>query len=215
MSVKVLNNTTGKKITGGGGGGGSSIVIDSFTVSPALVEMGRTSIPLMFTWHLSGTTPTSLSIDNGVGNVDLIPPMKSYTATFDPLTYDALYNLTATKGSETTTKQVGIVFNNTFRQGLFEDGDVIDNDFLLGLTSYIQPHRVRTYYRNGQGKKIIFCHSQTYGSVTSVKIGGFNSLSLFTKESFSFTNQYGHTEDYWIYKSLVTFSGENMLIEIE
>lgn len=200
----------------GSGGSATGTEIKSFNVSPTAVEIGRTVIPLFFSWSLGGEVPTSISIDNGVGSISpSSPPFKTFTTNLDPETSYLLYTLSVTKGSKTVTATAGLTFNNTFRYGLFEDTDTIDNDFLLSLQYYIQPHRNRTYYQNGLGKKIIFAHSQAYGSVTSVKIGGFNSLSLFEKTSFTFTNQYGHVEDYWLYKSINTFNGDNMLIEIE
>jgi len=63
--------------------------------------------------------------------------------------------------------------------------------------------------------QIFYAYPSSYGDLTSLTIGGFESLAAFTKNVISVTNASGYVQNYNVYVSKETFSGNTPSINAQ
>lgn len=93
-------------------------VINTFGAGPSWVTSGHSTT---LYWTMSGGTPTSLSIDQGVGSV-----LNSGSVLVSP-TVQTIYTLTATNAAGTATAQVTVMVNPPQRQNISYTYDNVGN----------------------------------------------------------------------------------------
>lgn len=69
---------------------------------------------------------------------------------------------------------------------------------------------------SGTNKYVFYAYPTSYGTLSSIIVGGFESIGAFTRTTVSVTNAVGYTQDYYLYRSnnqftntTVTFTSVN------
>ena len=195
------------------------LVINTFTNNKQVNEKGQTITEILFQWTYNDATDPAISqnIDNGIGDIPV--PNLSKLATGLNITTDTTFTLTASNGvtDPDPTKQTSVVFRNRRYWGV-NDSATIDNDGILALSnSELATNRLttKTFDCSGNepdGNYIWICYPKSWGQ-GEFWLNGF--LTEFQKNELSFTNAYGHTEDYYAYRSPNPYNGDNIVVEVK
>ena len=189
------------------------IKIESFTNTPNLVHYGETIDTIHFNWNLN-KTPTLLSLDNNVINNNLTE--------YDlpkSITEDTIIELTATDNrGATATATTEIDFRNYIYYG--KAGKTIDtleitvmlekilsDDKKMKINANLyREENVDKYLYYVIPKRIVDIQGDPIFSVDGFE-GGFDEFNVDSPEPLSekipipITNEYGYTENYYIYRS--------------
>lgn len=171
------------------------IEILKLTATPNVAEIGSTVKTVVLNWELSKPA-TSLKLDN----TDIDTSKSETTLTGLTLTNNKTFTLVATdeKAADSLTTQVN--FYNGVYYGVSAIPSTYDSEFIKQLTKELQSSRNNVIsVTAGTNEYIYYCLPYSYGECTFVSggfIGGFELV-----DTISFTNDYGHTEKYRIYRS--------------
>lgn len=110
------------------------------------------------------------------------------------------FTLVADDGKNKASKSATVNFCMAVYYGVKTPGASIDNALVKSLTKTLQSSRGKTFtVTAGAGQYIWYALPVTYGAC-KFNVGGFDGgFSL--AETISFTNDAGHTENYYVYKS--------------
>ena len=173
------------------------IVINSFTVSPTVAEMGSTINDITLKWALSKTPKTvklneenqddkSVSVTKNLSNANVNANNTYKLAVTDERDYS-------------TNKTASINFYNGVYTGSSIESE-INNDFFTRLTKKLQSNRAMTINTTANSNEYIwYCCPTSYGT-PKFTTGGFTGG--FTKvKTLDYTNQYGYTISYDVWRS--------------
>jgi uncharacterized repeat protein (TIGR02543 family) len=174
-------------ITGCTGGTPSDPIINSFSASPSTIAAGESS-----TLSWSVTDASSVSIDNGVGSVDL-----TGTTTVDPAT-TTTYTLTATNasGSVTLTTTVTVASASAVATVTYHGNGHTAGTVPVDPSSPYEPGATVTVLDKGDLAKLGYTfagwNTQADGSGTDQAEGstftiGASDVALYAKWTFNFT----------------------------
>lgn len=192
--------------------------IDNITYVPASIktfahnissaEIGQTITSVTLTWSLGGN-PNTLSL-KGTGISGAITDKALRTKTISGLSITAnsggswTLAVTGEKG-ETDTKTI---YSPTFKRrvyyGVSASGS-LDAAGVKALSSFLATSRGHAWTPSCSNQYIYYCVPASFGEAafkSGVFDGGFNS-----KTEVSITNAYGHTENYYVYRSTEKITG--------
>lgn len=169
-----------------------AITITSFGISPNTAEIGSTVSTVKLTWSFNKTIE-SQTLDG----VELDDSVRS--TTFENLTKDKTYTLSATDGKTTVSRGATISFLNGRYYGSQNDG-VYNSEFILSMTKTLSSSRNCTFNTNcGTGQFIFYAIPTRFGT-PKFSVGGFEG-GFALVDTIDFTNLSGYTEKYNIYRS--------------
>ena len=183
------------------------IIITSFSASPSTAEMGSKVTSIALTWGVN-KTPTALTLDGSALGVN--DKSKTVTGTF---TANKSWKLKATdERGATAEKTTSLTFLNGIYYGVAEEPNTYDSAFLLdgidrGLTKTLRNSKLTSFSESAGGDEYIYyCLPKRMGTC-SFKVGGFDG-GFTLVDTIAFTNAFGYSEDYFIYRSDNTGLGQ-------
>lgn len=169
--------------------------IVTFVNSSPTNEVGATVAAVDLTWTLSGSTPTSQSINQGIGPI----PVGTLTAHYaTPLLTDKTFTLTVANAQGTDTATTTVRFMLKAYWGASSQPSM-DDTRLSGLSSEFGSARQRTKTITCANQYIYLCYPNSWGAALINVNGLLNTAWQITLGDF--TNPSGHTETYRIYRS--------------
>jgi hypothetical protein len=183
------------------------ISIDEFKSSVTSAEKGSTVTETTLSWVLN-KDPEAVSLD-GVA----IEPLESadYTLRDLAITANKKFTLSATDGKKTVTKDASINFYNGVYYGAATVPASYDSAFMIALgksgKKVLRGSKLTSFtVTAGAGEYIYYCLPVSMGAC-SFKVGGFDG-GFDLVATLAYTNEYGHTEQYYIYRSANAGLGE-------
>ena len=183
------------------------ISIVEFKSSVTSAEKGSTVTETTLSWVLN-KDPEAVSID-GVA----LEPLESadYTMRDLAITANKKFTLSATDGKKTVTKDAAINFYNGVYYGVSEAPAAYDSQFIIALGNsgkkVLRGSKLTSFtVTAGEGEYIYYCLPVSMGTC-SFKVGGFDG-GFDLVATLAYTNEHGHTEQYYIYRSTNSGLGE-------
>lgn len=170
--------------------------IATFSNTSPTNEVGSTVAAVTLNWTLSGSTPTSQSINQGIGAI----PVGTLTANYGtPMTVDKTFTLSVANalGSDTATTTVRFMLKAYW--GASSRPFMDDASIISSLSSEFGSARARTKTVTCSGQYMYFCYPASWGAALFTVNGLLNTAWQLTLGDF--TNPSGHTESYRIYRS--------------
>ena len=170
------------------------ISISSLSLSKSVVEIGDVLSGLVVTWAYNKEDILSQKFNGLEVRID----DREYTETED-ITSNKTYTLEANDGKNTTTKSATVKFLNGKYYGVAQEG-TYDSDFIKGLTKVLAENKNGNFTVNcGENEFIYFCIPTRFGT-PRFSVGGFEG-GFFKVDTIEFTNNFGYSENYDIYRS--------------
>lgn len=183
------------------------ISIDEFKSSVTSAEKGSTVTETTLSWTLN-KDPEAVSID-GVA----VEPLESadYTLRDLAITANKKFTMSATDGKKTVTKDASINFYNGVYYGAATVPEAYNSAFMIALgksgKKVLRGSKLTSFtVTAGAGEYIYYCLPVSMGAC-SFKVGGFDG-GFDLVATLAYTNEYGHTEQYYIYRSANAGLGE-------
>lgn len=170
------------------------ITITSLSLSKTIAEMGEVVTDLKATWiyNKSPTTQSfdGITLDNAVRSYDII----------GEITSNKSYRLTASDGKTNVSRNVGINFYNGKYYGATLEPAGYDSGFIMTLNKQLTNNKNGDFSVNCMTNQYIYFAIPTRFGKPTFKVGGFEGGFVLVN-TIKFTNKFGYTEDYNIYKS--------------
>lgn len=170
------------------------IAITSLSLSKTIAEMGEVVTGLKATWiyNKSPTTQSfdGITLDNAVRSYDII----------GEITSNKSYRLTASDGKTNVSRNVGINFYNGKYYGATLEPAGYDSGFIMTLNKQLTNNKNGDFSVNCMTNQYIYFAIPTRFGKPTFKVGGFEGGFVLVN-TIKFTNKFGYTEDYNIYKS--------------
>ena len=181
--------------------------VDPFTatlsISKSIAELGS-SQDLTLNWSYNRDIKAQ-KINND--NLDISIRSKSYSNVSTSTTY----TLTATSTLDfTTSKSVSITFTNGIYYGTSSSTNY-NSDLIKSLTKELSTNKSRTITVNASSSEYIYYCVPVRLGECSFNVNGFDG-GFDNVTTISFTNDFGYTEDYRIYKSAQANLGNTTVI---
>ena len=170
-----------------------AITITSFNISKSIAELGEIVANLKLTWSYS-KDPVLQKLDNNI----LENNIREYIIDSDIVT-NRTFRLEVNDGKTTVNRTASINFYNGRYYGV-SNSETYDSDFILSLNKTLTNSRACNFTVNcGPGQYIFFAIPTRFGTPT-FSVGGFEGgFSLVN--TLYYTNSFGYTESYDIYRS--------------
>ena len=172
------------------------ISLKSFTNNVNKVENGATINSVVFSWELS-KDPAEIIF----GGQSLDVTTRSKTLSQLNLTQDKSWLLKVTgQRGESFTKSTSINFLNGVYYGAKSIPQEYDSEFILSLTKVLSNKKIPSINVSaGKNEYVFYCVPTSMGECRFNFNGFSGGINLV--DTVSFTNENGHTENYYIYKS--------------
>lgn len=177
------------------------LVINSFTTPQTVFENGQVITSLTFTWGLNKAITSQTITGTQVTPPTLLAADRSKTVNFTSLSSNGTVTLTCNDGSgaPVVTSTINLTFLKGVYLGVAPIG-TIDSAFILNLNKTLQSNYVRSANLNlGAGQYAWFAAPVAYGT-PNFKINGFSG-GFEPPSVVSFTNSFGATENYNVWRS--------------
>ena len=170
------------------------IDISNLSLSKSVVEIGDILSGLVVTWSYNKEDIVSQKFNGLEVGID----DREYVETED-ITSNKTYTLEVNDGKNTTTKSATVKFLNGKYYGVAQEG-TYDSDFIKGLTKVLAENKNGNFTVNcGENEFIYFCIPTRFGT-PRFSVGGFEG-GFFKVDTIEFTNNFGYSENYDIYRS--------------
>jgi hypothetical protein len=173
-----------------------AIQITSFLLNGYRVlvqEMGNTLTELSFVWNYNKEV-----VLQSITDIELDAEDRAVTIVEQDIETDTTWTLMGNDGSRTVTANASVIFTHSLRWIAMTEQEITSS--ILNTWNYVLKSTLNHVFTVNAGAEeyIYFCYPQSYG-VASFWIGGFEEI--FEVTEFSYENQYGVIEDYYICKS--------------
>ena len=170
-----------------------AITITSFNISKSIAELGEIVANLKLTWSYS-KDPVLQKLDNNI----LENNIREYIIDSGIVT-NRTFRLEVNDGKTTVNRTVSINFYNGRYYGV-SNSETYDSDFILSLNKTLTNSRACNFTVDcGIGQYIFFAIPTRFGT-PAFSVGGFEGgFSLVN--TLYYTNSFGYTESYDIYRS--------------
>ena len=175
--------------------------ISSFGNNQNVVEIGSTVNSTVLTWVLSGTTPTSQSVNQGIGTI----AVGTLTAT-DSSAYTSArtYTLTVANANGSATANSAVSFESKNYGGASANSSLTDGQ-IIALSSGFNTGRQMTQSITASAQYIYVAYPAAYGAASFTVNGLPNTAwNLVTR---AFVNASGYSASYNIYQSQNLLTG--------
>ena len=178
--------------------------ISDFKSSITTAEKGATVNDVTLSWQLNKTpnpATDSLMLD---GEFITLAKSGELDLTEQGITSNRKWVLTATDRKGSATKEASLTFYNGVYYGVSEAPAAYDSQFIIALgesgKKVLRGSKLTSFtVTAGEGEYIYYCLPKSMGTC-SFKVGGFDG-GFELAATISYTNEPGHTEDYYIYRS--------------
>ena len=178
--------------------------ISDFKSSITTAEKGATVNDVTLSWKLNKTpnpATDSLMLD---GEFITLAKSGELDLTEQGITSNRKWVLTATDRKGSATKEASLTFYNGVYYGVAEAPATYDSAFIIALgksgKKVLRGSKLTSFtVTAGEGEYIYYCLPKSMGTC-SFKVGGFDG-GFELADTLSYTNEPGHTEDYYIYRS--------------
>ena len=170
------------------------ISISSLSLSKSVVEIGDILSGLVVTWSYNKEDIVSQKFNGLEVGID----DREYVETED-ITSNKTYTLEVNDGKNTVTKSATVKFLNGKYYGVAQEG-IYDNDFILSLNKEIVTNGKGNITVNCDNGQYVYYAIPTRFDTPRFSVGGFVGGFVLV-DTIAFTNIYGYTEDYEIWKS--------------
>jgi hypothetical protein len=178
--------------------------ISVFKSSITTAEKGETVNDVTLSWQLNKTpnpATDSLMLD---GEFITLAESGELDLTEQGITSNRKWVLTATDRKGSATKEASLTFYNGVYYGVSEAPASYDSAFIIALgksgKKVLRGSKLTSFtVTAGEGEYIYYCLPKSMGTC-SFKVGGFDG-GFELAATISYTNEPGHTEDYYIYRS--------------
>lgn len=178
--------------------------ISVFKSSITTAEKGATVNDVTLSWQLNKTpnpATDSLMLD---GEFITLAESGELDLTEQGITSNRKWVLTATDRKGSATKEASLTFYNGVYYGVSEAPAAYDSEFIIALgksgKKVLRGSKLTSFtVTAGEGEYIYYCLPKSMGTC-SFKVGGFDG-GFELVATLSYTNEPGHTEDYYIYRS--------------
>ena len=189
--------------------------IITFTHNAGTVEKGNiiNNITLSWLFNDGDSDPDNQDINHGIGTLPVGDRTYNYTT---PITDNITFTLTAAQTPQNRSKNTTVVFLDSRRwvSNLNPDWGTIDFSSGDLSTSYeLASTRQKTVSYDCSGGKYFYYMYPTYMGHATFKVQGLPNSSIIERVC-NFTNQYGHTEQYYVYRSEYVQNGTNIELEV-
>ncbi len=182
--------------------------ITSFSVTPLSLEKGITVNSASLTWSLN-KTPATLFADGIQLPLEKDGSYALGSETDDDeklgITADHTWTLAATdERGKSVAKKATLTFYNGVYYGVSEVPATYDSAFIIALgksgKKTLRSSKLTSFTDNaGEGEYIYYCLPTSMGTC-SFKVGGFDG-GFELVSTLTYTNEHGHEEEYYIYRS--------------
>ena len=172
------------------------------------LEVGQTVTSVKLSWKTKGTVKSLKLTGTGMNGPETDPRIIGYAINNLSITATSggswELTVTGTKG-ETATKTVS---SPTFKRRVYygvSSAEALDATGIKGLTNRLATSKGYNWTPSCNKQYIYYCVPKTFGACSfkcGVFDGGFNEAY-----TVSVTNSYGHTEDYYVYRSAELLTG--------
>ena len=172
----------------------------------------------------TGTQPLSTIVVAGISQTFTQPSEGASVSGTQSVTVTNNTNVTYTNTVTTIdskTASASTSFTYLPRRYLGRTANLIpDNTIILataGGSSELSGSRVKSGFTVAASGSnyIYYAYPASFGALTSITIGGFESLPAFTQNTISVTNTLGYTVNYFVYVSNNTFSANTPSINVQ
>lgn len=178
--------------------------ISVFKSSITTAEKGATVNDVTLSWQLNKTpnpATDSLMLD---GEFITLAESGELNLTEQGITSNRKWVLTATDRKGSATKEASLTFYNGVYYGVSEAPAAYDSEFIIALgksgKKVLRGSKLTSFtVTAGAGQYIYYCLPKSMGTC-SFKVNGFAG-GFELVDTISYTNEPGHTEDYYIYRS--------------
>ena len=184
-----------------------TLITGSLNNNIGTVEVGQSFPSVNLTWSLS-KTETSQSLNHGIGN--LVIGLRNYLVV-GTITSNISYTLSFTDTKGSNSASTSISFLNRVHWGPLANPSLTSPNILSLANSTLSSSRSRTFTINCNNQYIWIVYPVTYGAAT-FKVNGFNTT--FNQSIVSHTNAYGHTENYYTYRSQFLQNGSGIEVQV-
>ena len=165
----------------------------NISLSKSTAELGEVVSGLVVTWSYNKDI-----VSQKFNDVEIDIADRTYTEIED-ITSDTTYKVEGNDGKRNVVKSATIKFLNGKYYGVAEEG-VYDNDFIKSLTKVLTENKNGNFTVNcGENEFIYFCIPTRFGT-PRFSVGGFEG-GFFKVDTIEFTNDFGYSENYDIYRS--------------
>lgn len=175
--------------------------IISFSGGVSEYELGQVLTAMTFNWVLNKDVITQTL----VGPPEMTPEVltaaqRSVTVVLADLSSNATFTLTADDNTQQDIQNFNVSFFNKNYYGDAIIPGVIDSTFIKTLSNILKGNRSHSYVTDAVGSEYNwYCHPDRYGTPTFYANGFEGGWSLV--DTISFTNDFGYTEDYKVWRS--------------
>lgn len=189
--------------------------ISVFKSSVTTAEKGATVNDVTLSWQLNKTpnpATDSLMLD---GEFITLADSGELNLTEQGITSNRKWVLTATDRKGSATKEASLTFYNGVYYGVSEAPAAYDSEFIIALgksgKKVLRSSKLTSFtVTAGEGEYIYYCLPVSMGKCTFRVVGslpgGFELVS-----TLAYTNEHGHEEQYYIYRSTNAELGETPL----
>lgn len=190
-------------------------VVNTFSLSSSLFELGSTITTLTFAWTINKSI-VSQSITGGPISETPSIGVRNITVSGLSITTPTTFTITVNDGTNNATKTVSASFANKIYYGARSQPLVVDPDFANLLTGVVRTSRARTFTVNALALDYVwFLLPVDYGTpVFTVGgfEGGFSLQGTFEDTLPDHTIEDPHTETYNIYRSNLPNLGSTTIV---
>ena len=170
-----------------------AITINNFSISKSTAELGEKLIGLILNWSYN-KTPTYQKLDNVLIDNEL----RKYTVEKE-ISSNTSFKLEVSDGKTTVNRTASINFYNGRYYGV-SNSETYDSDFILSLNKTLTNSRACNFTVNCRPGQYIFFAIPTRFGTPTFSVGGFSG-GFVKVSTLNFTNKFGYTEPYDIWKS--------------
>lgn len=181
--------------------------LQSFGVSPSLVEMGSTVNVVTLNW--TSNKPADTASIAGIGAVPVASP---YVLNNAGITNNRSFQLTLTRGADTKQQSASISFQNRVYWGVSEIPE-LNQSLLVDLSNQLSGSRGRSLTFDCTGGRYFYLAYPARLGAGSFKVGGFTYTDM-QETLLDLQNASGFTEQYRVYRSGVIQFGTGISLVV-
>ena len=183
-------------------------------ISTSSIERGMEILETNLSWNHYTKPPVSQSLNQGIGSISLGTTSHNHISTY---TSNRAYTLTYADSNTTKNSNAGITFRDLRFWGEFTSNNNLIESDIKANSKELSTGRNKSITFSPNGKRIYYSYPVSFGLATVKDANGLTFQSWYDNGSevtspyvVSITNNYGHTQDYYVYQSFNTFGASSI-----
>lgn len=187
-----------------------ALEITSFVATPQQYEKGQVLVTVFLNWVFNKNVESQAITGTNVVPPVLLDSDRNANVTLNNISTDTVITLTAddidADSNPPQTATLTLQFLNKIYYGKAIYPGAINSAFLISLTKELKSDRIKSFVvSTGVNEYIWFCIPTAYNAASFISNGFSGGFQL--EATISHTNESGHTEDYYVYRSVNTNLG--------